>query len=213
MNNQYFWSPKNGLLLLFNCSVVSNSLWPVTDCSTSGFPVLCLPDFAWTHVHWVNDAIQVPYPLSRSPPALSFSAPGSFPVSQFSTPGGRSIRASASSTVLPTNIQHWYPLWLTGHVRLCDPVDFSPPGSSVHGIFQARVLEWIAISFFRGSSRPRDRTCNFCCVSCIAGRFFPTEPVGKLTILNSLKKLKKMTGMISTECTIKFLWSQIVFHL
>ena len=118
MNNQYFWSPKNGLLLLFSCSVVSNSLWPVTDCSTSGFPVLCLPDFAWTHVHWVNDAIQVPYPLSRSPPALSFSAPGSFPVSQFSTPGGRSIRASASSTVLPTNIQHWYPLWLTGHVRL-----------------------------------------------------------------------------------------------
>ena len=75
-------------------------------------------DFAWTHVHWVNDAIQVPYPLSPSPPALSFSAPGSLPVSQFSTPGGRSIRASASSTVLPTNIQYWYPLWLTGHVRL-----------------------------------------------------------------------------------------------
>ena len=41
---------------------------------------------------------------------------------------------------------------------LCDPVDCSPPGSSVHGILQARVLEWAAISFFRGSSRPRDRT-------------------------------------------------------
>ena len=43
-------------------------------------------------------------------------------------------------------------------VRLCDPMDCSLPGSSVHGIFQARVLEWIAISFTRGSSRPRDQT-------------------------------------------------------
>ena len=51
---------------------------------------------------------------------------------------------------------------------LCDPVDCSPPGSSVHGIFQARVLEWIAISFSRGSSWPRDWTQ----VSCTAGRYF-----------------------------------------
>ena len=41
---------------------------------------------------------------------------------------------------------------------LCDPMDCSPPGSSVHGIFQARVLEWVAISFSRGSSQPRDWT-------------------------------------------------------
>ena len=39
---------------------------------------------------------------------------------------------------------------------LCDPMDCSLSGSSVHGIFQARVLEWIAISFSRGSSQPRD---------------------------------------------------------
>ena len=39
-------------------------------------------------------------------------------------------------------------------LTLCDPVDCSPPGSSVHGIFQARVLEWIAISFSRGSFNP-----------------------------------------------------------
>ena len=38
---------------------------------------------------------------------------------------------------------------------LCHPVDCSPPGSSVHGILQARILEWTAISFSRGSSRPR----------------------------------------------------------
>ena len=36
---------------------------------------------------------------------------------------------------------------------LCDPVDCSPPGSSVHGIFQARILEWVAIPFFTGSSQ------------------------------------------------------------
>ena len=41
---------------------------------------------------------------------------------------------------------------------LCDPMDYSLPGSSVHGIFQAIVLEWIAISFSRGSSQPRDWT-------------------------------------------------------
>ena len=51
---------------------------------------------------------------------------------------------------------------------LCDPMDCSLPGSSVHGILQARILEWVAISSFRGSSRPRDQTQ----VSCIAGRFF-----------------------------------------
>ena len=51
---------------------------------------------------------------------------------------------------------------------LCDPMDCSLPGSSVYGIFQARVLEWVAISFSRGSSQPRDRTQ----VSCTAGRYF-----------------------------------------
>ena len=51
---------------------------------------------------------------------------------------------------------------------LWDPTDCSLPGSFVHGIFQARVLEWVAISFSRISSRPRDRTQ----VSCIVGRFF-----------------------------------------
>ena len=42
---------------------------------------------------------------------------------------------------------------------LSDPMDCSLPGSSVHGILQARVLEWVAVPSFRGSSRPRDRTC------------------------------------------------------
>ena len=45
---------------------------------------------------------------------------------------------------------------------LCDPVDCNLPGSSVRGILQARILEWVAIFFSRGSSRPRDRICAAC---------------------------------------------------
>ena len=58
------------------------------------------------------------------------------------------------------------------YLTLCDPTDCSPPDCSVHGIFQVRMLEWVAISFSGGSSQPRDLTC----VSCTAGRFFTTEP-------------------------------------
>ena len=53
-------------------------------------------------------------------------------------------------------------------LTLCEPMDCGLPGSSVHGILQARILEWGAILFSKGSSRPRDRTW----VSCIAGTFF-----------------------------------------
>ena len=54
------------------------------------------------------------------------------------------------------------------YLTLFDPVDCSPPGSSIHGILQARTQEWAAISFSRVSSRPRDRTL----VSRILGRRF-----------------------------------------
>ena len=54
-------------------------------------------------------------------------------------------------------------------VRLCDPMDYSPAGSSVHGLLQARMLEWLAISYSRGSSRPRDWSW-ISCISCIGRR-------------------------------------------
>ena len=54
------------------------------------------------------------------------------------------------------------------HLTLCNPVDCSPAGFSVHGIFQARVLKWGAFSFSKVSSQPRDQTQ----VSQIAGAFF-----------------------------------------
>ena len=53
-------------------------------------------------------------------------------------------------------------------LTLCHPMDWSLPGSFTHGIFRTRVLEWVAISFSRGSAPPRDRAQ----VSCIAGRLF-----------------------------------------
>ena len=56
---------------------------------------------------------------------------------------------------------------------LCDPVDCNPPGSSVHGIFQARILEWVAISSLGGSCGPRDQTLS----PALAGGFFTTEPL------------------------------------
>ena len=61
------------------------------------------------------------------------------------------------------NTRKWNKLF--SRVRLCDPMDCSLPGSSVHGIFSARVLEWVAIAFSRGQSRPRDQTHVFY-VSC-----------------------------------------------
>ena len=58
---------------------------------------------------------------------------------------------------------------------LCDPMDCSLLGSSVHGILQTRILEWVAVPFSRGSSHSRDRTQ----VPLIAGRFLPSEPPEK----------------------------------
>ena len=60
-------------------------------------------------------------------------------------------------------------------LTLCNPVDCSPSGSSVHRIPQERTLEWVVMPSCRGSSQPRNRTCN----SCIAGGFFTAEPLGK----------------------------------
>ena len=61
----------------------------------------------------------------------------------------------------------------------CDPMDCSPPGSSIHGILQARILERVAVPFSRGSSRPRDRTGVFRA----AGRFSTAEPLGEARIM------------------------------
>ena len=61
------------------------------------------------------------------------------------------------STVLGTQAVLY--LVVQSFAMLCDPIDCSPPGCSVHGILLARILEWAAMSSARGSSQPRDRTC------------------------------------------------------
>ena len=78
----------------------------------------------------------------------------------------------------------------TSCLTLCDPMGCSPPGSSVQGISQARILEWVAISYSRGSSRPRDQT-HFFCVSWPAGRFSGDHWATREVQLNYHKKKKK----------------------
>ena len=144
----------------------------------------------WCHPTILSSVI----PFSSS--LQSFPASGSFPMSQSFASGGQSIGVSASASVLPMNIQDWFPLGWTGWISLqskgsqessptpqfksinssalsflysptctaihaaaaaakslqscptlCDPIDSSPPGSSVPGILQAKILEWVAISF------------------------------------------------------------------
>ena len=75
---------------------------------------------------------------------------------------------------------------------LCDPMDCSPPGSSVHGISQARMLKWVAIHFSRGSSCTRDWTW----VSCNAGGFF-TELPGKPVYTHTYRHSSGSIGISS----------------
>ena len=72
----------------------------------------------------------------------------------------------------------------------CDPMDCKLPSSSVHRVLQARILEWVAISFSRGSSWPRDQTWS----PALQTDYLPTEPWGKpMTNLDSILKSKDIT--------------------
>ena len=96
----------------------------------------------------------------------------------------------------------WQPMVCVSQVShscptLCNPVDCSPPGSSIHGILQARILEWVAISFSRGSSQPRDRTQ----VSCTAGRTFNLRATREALGMYSLwKAVQLLTHYVTMEC-------------
>ena len=113
---------------------------------------------------------------SLSSPWAPYSTAFSKDIMVFSGPScGRKGHQAFNLTVISANIHFsigksevkWSEV-VQSCPTLCDPIDSSLPGSSVHGIFQARILEWVAIFFSRGSSWPRDRTQ----VSCIAGRCF-----------------------------------------
>ena len=91
------------------------------DCSPPDSSVLhCLVELAQIHVHWVSDALQPSRPLLSplSSCLQSFLASGSPLMNRLFTSGGRSIGASHSASVLPMNIQDWFPLGLTGLISL-----------------------------------------------------------------------------------------------
>ena len=83
---------------------------------------------------------------------------------------------------------------------LCNPMDCSLPGSSVHGISQTRILECVAISFSRGSSQPRHQTH----ISCIAGRLFTTEPPGKPTFHSLSQRIFNFLHYSDHNLTLSF---------
>jgi len=113
---------KDSFSALCCCSVPESypTLWDLMDCSVPGFPVLhYLPELVQTHVHWIDDAIQPSHPLSpSSPPALIFPCVRIFLISRLFTSVGESIEALASASVLPMNIQGWFPLGFTGLISL-----------------------------------------------------------------------------------------------
>ena len=82
---------------------------------------------------------------------------------------------------------------------LCKPKDCSPPSSSVHGILQARTLEWIALSSSRGSFLPRDRT-QVSCSSSIAGGFFTAEPPWRWPQIAPGKNSTKVQALVWIHC-------------
>ena len=91
---------------------------------------------------------------------------------------------------------------------LCNPMDCRLSGVSVHGIFQARRLEWIAISFSRGSSRPRNRTR----VSCIAGRCFTvwaTREAHWKGYIGGFQILVVMNKAAINTCVQGFVWTEV----
>ena len=109
------------------------------DCSMPGFSVLHqLPELAQTHVLWVGDAIRPSHPLSSPSPAFSLS----LMLSQLFASGGKSIGVSASASVLPMNIQDWFPLGWTGWISLLSKglsSVFSNTTAQKHQLFSAQL--------------------------------------------------------------------------
>ena len=102
------------------------------------------------------------------------------------------------------NGQFWHYEWCSvvqSFLTVCHPMDCSLPGSSVHRIFWARTMEWVAISSYRGSSWPRDRTCASC-ISCIGRQIlYHWATQETLWMMLSISKKKKRS------------WEQTFLHV
>ena len=110
----------SGSVQFSSVSQSCSTLWDPVNCSTPGCPVRHqLPEFTQTHLHWVSDTIQWSHPLlSPSFPVFNLSQYQGLFQSHFFTSGGQSVGVSASASVLPMNIQDWFPLGWTGWISL-----------------------------------------------------------------------------------------------
>ena len=120
-----------------------------------------------------------------------------------SVPFGWQLKMPCRLYQKKSNIPPWRPSSL--HAKsfqscptFCNPVDCSPPGSSVHGILQARILEWVAISSSRGSFRAEDGTHIG---SCVAGRFFTTSITWETWCL--------CWTLLKASCSIDSAWNDL----
>ena len=133
-------------ILLFIHSVMSSSLWP------HGLKHARLPcpspthgacSGSWPSRRWCHPTISSSvFPLSSC--LQSFPASGSFPISCFFTSGGQTIGASASASVLPMNIQGWFPLGLTGLISLQSKrLSRVCSRTTVRGVAESDTTEWL----------------------------------------------------------------------
>ena len=141
----YLQFPFHKVILRLRCFSVTQSCLTLCDpmnCRTPGFPVQhYLLKLAQTHVHWVDDAIQ-PFHCSLVLLPSFFAASWSFPMILFFPPGGQSVDASASASVLLMNIQGWFPLGLIDLISLQSMrlKDFSSTMVQKHQFFGAQLL-------------------------------------------------------------------------
>ena len=119
---------------------------------------------------WLSDWTELNWTIEKESSEITDFPGKTQPLVMFTTLYG----GTTFTSVLPERAN--VVVKLLSHVQhFCDAIDCSPPGSPVHGIPQARILEWVAVSSFRESSWPRYQIC----VSSLAGVFFTTELPGK----------------------------------
>ena len=150
------------------------------------FYLLCIRNsfFKILHFHFSNSVVlKISYPLEFG---IIWGT-----LKSYSFLGSIHINSDLIDLIccLSENTQSCLTLW--------NPMDCSPPGSSIHDIFLARILEWVAISFSSGSSRPRDRTW----VSHTAGRCFT---IWATTLLILIQRLR-MTALSISPCILTYL--------
>ena len=111
------WHRTYSIVQLSSATQSCPTLCDLIDCSMRGFPVHHQPPkLAQAHVHWAVTILSSVVPFSSC--YQSFPASGSFPLSRFFASGSQSIGVSPSASVLPVNIQNWFPLGLTGWISL-----------------------------------------------------------------------------------------------